>query len=321
MPVNDLGKVFLVGAGPGNPMLLTKKAEYLIRTADIIFYDRLVNPVILQLADPLTEIVDVGKKPYHKHINQEEINEKIIFAAKHHQRVVRLKGGDPSIFGRVQEETHALFKQNIAFEIVPGITTASAAVASLGVGLTARNIAKSVIFTTGSYCNDQTQMFDLKSLMDGGTLAIYMGMKKLSNILDYIYTETKIDYPVAILKHVSLDNEQVISGKLSTIAKKMNEQQWHQPGILLIGELLDEQYIRCENIKDNSTKTYLIKGPRNKAIEKVFELCETGNNCLLQPDSNITYHKSQLMLYEQLQDQWAFDAVIELGKSYSKNPI
>lgn len=151
--------------------------------------------------------------------------------------------------------------------------------------------------------------------MNGGTLAIYMGMKKLTDILDYIYTEAQIDYPVVILKHVSLYNERVISGKLSTIAKKMNEQQWHQPGILLIGELLDEQYIRYENIKDNSSKTYLIKGPRNKAIEKVFELCETGNNCLLQPDNNITYHQSQLMLYEQLQDQWAFDAVIELGKS------
>src|SRR5699024_867257 len=210
MSVNTHGKVYLIGAGPGHPELLTRKAERLIRSADIILYDRLVNPFILQLVRPEIEIINVGKEAYHKHIQQQVINRKLISAAKQHRCVVRLKGGDPAIFGRVHEEIVALSQVDIDFEVVPGITTASAAVASVGLGLTIRNIAHCVTFTTGHLNNNSRQQLDVTTLKNGGTLAIYMGVKRLPEIMKEIYQSTRVDYPVLLIFNVSSYNEKHI---------------------------------------------------------------------------------------------------------------
>ncbi len=142
MSVSNYGQVYLVGAGPGNPNFLTKKAQRLIENADIILYDRLVNPLILQYAKPEIEIVDVGKKPYTKHIQQDNINQLMVKAASKHNHVVRLKGGDPAIFGRLHEEVETLRDLDINFEIVPGVTSASAAAQSMNIGLTMRSLVK-----------------------------------------------------------------------------------------------------------------------------------------------------------------------------------
>ena len=193
MSINEYGTVYLVGAGPGNPSLLTKRAQRLIENADIILYDRLVNPFILQYAKPEIEIVDVGKKPYTKHIQQESINQKTIEAASKHHHVVRLKGGDPAIFGRVQEEVEALNKLNIDFEIVPGVTSASAAAQSMNLGLTMRSIAKNVTFSTGHFKDSKDNDIDISTLLNKGTLAVYMGVKRLPRIIKQIRQYTSYD--------------------------------------------------------------------------------------------------------------------------------
>lgn len=313
MHLVESGKVYLVGAGPGDPTLLTRKAEQLIRSADIILYDRLVNPFILQLAKPEIEIIDVGKRPYQKHIQQTEINEQIILAAQRHSCVVRLKGGDPAIFGRIQEEAVALSEQGIGFEIVPGITSASAAVAKMGVGLTARNIAKTTTFTTASHCKEQVEDLDLHNLINGGTLAIYMGIKRLPQIVKQIYQETKTDFPIAIFYNVSTYNEQMISGQLTTIIKQVEEQDLVMtPGIIIIGKVMDMTNEISRNIDNTLRKNYLISGARSLAIEKAFELYEEGHYCLMKIDSQQSYHKSQFKLYQQLEKELDFDEYIVL---------
>ena len=308
MHLVESGKVYLVGAGPGNPTLLTRKAEQLIRCADIILYDRLVNPFILQLAKPESEIIDVGKRPYQKHIQQSEINEQIISAAQHHSCVVRLKGGDPAIFGRVQEEAVALSVQRIPFEIVPGITSVSAAAAKMGIGLTARNVAKAITFTTASHCKGQVEALDLHSLMHGDTLAIYMGIKRLPQIVKQIYQETKIDFPIAIFYNVSTYHEQMISGHLTTIIKQVEAQDLEMtPGIIIIGKVMDMANEMFRNIDNTKRKNYLISGKRSLAIEKAFELYAAGHYCLIKIDSQQSYHKSQFKLYEQQEKDLEFD--------------
>ncbi|MEP9819483.1 uroporphyrinogen-III C-methyltransferase [Staphylococcus sp. KY49P] len=308
MHLVESGKVHLVGAGPGDPTLLTRKAEQLIRSADIIFYDRLVNPFILQLAKPEIEIIDVGKRPYQKHIQQTEINEQIVLAAQRYSCVVRLKGGDPAIFGRVQEEAVALSEQGIPFEIVPGITSASAAAAKMGIGLTARNVAKAITFTTASHCKGQVEALDLHSLMHGGTLAIYMGIKRLAQIVKQIYQETKIDFPIAIFYNVSTYNEQMISGQLTTIIKQVEEQDLGMtPGIIIIGKVMDMTNEMSRNIDNTKRKNYLIAGKRSLAIEKAFELYAVGHYCLIKIDSQQPYHKSQFKLYAQQEKDLQFD--------------
>ncbi|MDN5906847.1 MAG: uroporphyrinogen-III C-methyltransferase [Staphylococcus equorum] len=299
MPLNTYGKVYLIGAGPGHPELLTRKAERLIRSADIILYDRLVNPFILQLVRPEIEIINVGKEAYRKHIQQQVINEKLISAAKQHRCVVRLKGGDPAIFGRVHEEVVTLSQAGIDFEVVPGITTASAAVASVGLGLTIRNIAHSVTFATGYLNKSNQQQVDVTTLINGGTLAIYMGVKRLSEIMKDIYQTTQVDYPVLLIFNVSTYNEKHIIGRVTTIAEQVSDDLEHiLPGIVIVGDIA-----ACENIKSALNqcmpKKYLITGPRLEAIKQAFDIYEKDGWCIINPDEKHELHHSQQLFIEQ----------------------
>lgn len=225
MSVDEKSKVYLIGAGPGNPNLLTKKAERCIKKAEVILYDRLVNPLILQYAPADAEFIDVGKKPYAKHIQQDEINLKIVEAAKKYQTVIRLKGGDPAIFGRVTEEVNTLKDYGIEYEIVPGVTSASAAVATMDLGLTMRLVAPSVTFSTGHFKDSINQETDIRNLINGGTLAIYMGIKRLGRIIDQITAYTSEDYSIAIVFNATCHNQRVIIGKLNTIEHQLQQHE------------------------------------------------------------------------------------------------
>ena len=241
MSITYPGTVYLIGAGPGNPNLLTKKAERLIRSADVILFDRLVNPFILQYASSQTKVINVGKKPYCKHIQQEEINQKIVEAANQYQCVVRLKGGDPAIFGRITEEVQTLENHHIHYEIVPGVTSASAAVATMNMGLTMRSIAPSVTFSTGHFKDSVNHDTDIRNLINGGTLAIYMGVKRLGQIIKQIESYTNEDYPIAIVFNASCYNEKIVIGHLSTIEEQLVSQQLEgHPGICILGNILDD---------------------------------------------------------------------------------
>lgn len=304
MSVDLSGKVYLIGAGPGNPNLLTKRAERMIRKADVILFDRLVNPFIMQYAHPKTEIIDVGKKPYCKHIKQEEINLKMVEMAKKYQCVVRLKGGDPAIFGRVTEEINVLKENDIRYEIIPGVTAASAAVATLNTGLTMRSIAPSVTFSTGHFKNSTNRDIDIRSLMNGGTLAIYMGIKRLSAIIEQIRAYTNEDYPIMIVFNATCFNQKVISGKLSTIEQVLRQSHLEgQPGICILGSLVNEidKTHLIDNQNDINHYLYVINGDKEEALLKAELLFDEGKNCLIQFDDQ--YHISQQELYNDLMNQ------------------
>jgi len=310
MSLNKKGKVYLVGAGPGDPDLLTRKAERLIRQADIILYDRLVNPFILQLAKPGIKVINVGKQPYHKHIQQAEINRQLIDAASSHGCVVRLKGGDPAIFGRVREEVVALKAQNIDCEIVPGITSASAAVAIMVQGLTGLKIATNVTYTTGHFCKENHKKVDISAILKNGTLAIYMGIKNLNEMMTQIYQKTEIDYPVVVVYNISTYQEKVIKGTVTTIGQIIKRQAG-SPGLVLVGSLMSE--IDCENyFKQKATKNYLITGGYQLAIDKALSLYSEGHFCIINQEDRSMYHETQLELINEITEKYTFDEYIEL---------
>lgn len=175
------GTVYLVGAGPGDPELLTVKALRVLQQADLVFHDDLVPPPILNLASPDARIVNVGKRCGQKSISQAEINAQLIAGARDGLMVARLKGGDPSIFGRCGEEIEALREADVDFEIVPGVTAASAAAAAAGISLTHRRIASGVVFLTGHQAADSDATRNSSPVLDssgcnlaGKTVVVYM---------------------------------------------------------------------------------------------------------------------------------------------------
>ena len=225
------GKVFLVGAGPGDLDLLTVKALRLIQSADVILHDDLVPPVILELAAPSAEIVNVGKRCGKKSIAQEEIHELMILHARADRSVVRLKSGDPLIFGRAAEEIDALTGAEIPFEIVPGITSASAAAAGVGVSLTSRHTASSVVFSTGHHASSHNSA-PIPEREDA-TRVVYMPGRDLRLLaLEWLDEGLPADFPCAIVSHAGRPDQQI---QLTTLAQLRNAQPVPAPSLLLAG--------------------------------------------------------------------------------------
>src|SRR3954451_24461814 len=213
-----MGKVFLVGAGPGDPDLLTIKAVRLLERADVVLHDALVTEPILQLIRPGANVIDIGKRRGHKLLTQAEINSLLITFAGSNEVVVRLKGGDPSIFGRAGEEIEALHEANVAYEIVPGITSALASAAAAGVSLTDRRFASSVVFTTAYRAPGVDPMQWKRLICSGTTLAIYMpgsDYAELShNLLD---AGLQQHTPCAIISNAGRPNQSVLWTNLGSI--------------------------------------------------------------------------------------------------------
>lgn len=169
-----MNRVFLVGAGPGNPDWLTVKAHRLLQQADVVLHDALVSDDILALISPSAIVIDIGKRRGHKLLTQEEINSLLVHYGTNVKVTVRLKGGDPTIFGRAGEEIQALREAGIEYEIVPGVTSAIAAAATAGISLTHRRLASSVVFMTAHRGEDRDQFEWDKLVTSGSTVVIYM---------------------------------------------------------------------------------------------------------------------------------------------------
>jgi len=241
MPPNDLiapGSVWLVGAGPGDPDLLTRKAEKLIAAAEIIFYDALVGAAILDLASPDAELVSVGKRSGRHSKAQETINDLLLEAALAGKRVVRLKGGDPSIFGRSTEELERLTTHGVRVHICPGITAASAAAASGLASLTLRGLARRLTFVTAHARAGEAIELDWAALAaSDSTLAVYMGRAAAPEIArGLIEAGRSPDTPVLIAVNVSLPGERLIRGRLSALPFLTRAISDDDPTLLLIGE-------------------------------------------------------------------------------------
>lgn len=240
MPHDDFpaGAVWLVGAGPGDPDLLTRKAERLIATADIVFYDALVGSGILDLIGPGAELISVGKRSGRHSKDQRTIDALIVAAALEGKRVVRLKGGDPAIFGRTAEEVTACRAAGVSVRICPGITAASAAVASAGTSLTLRGVARRLTFVTAHAQAEASLDLDWATLAaPDATLAIYMGRAAATTVTRQLIAAGRSPAtPVLVVVNASLPNERIIRGHLSALAFLVDAISATDPAILIVGE-------------------------------------------------------------------------------------
>ena len=217
-----IGKVYLVGAGPGDPGLLTRKGEHVLGVADVVVYDRLLDPSLLELA-PSAETVFVGKERGRQALRQSEINDLLVSEGRAGKTVVRLKGGDPFVFGRGGEEAQALAAAGVPFEVVPGVTSAVAAAAYAGIPVTHRGVSTSVTIVTGS--EDPTKghtSTDWAALArTGGTLVALMGWATLPGIVETLTANgMPSDTPAALVQWGTWSRQRTVTGQLSNIVER-----------------------------------------------------------------------------------------------------
>ena len=261
--MNDFpkGSVWLVGAGPGDIELLTRKAERLIRAASVIFYDALVGPGIVELASPGARRVYVGKRSGRHSKDQPGIDRLIVEAALAGERVVRLKGGDPAIFGRATEELEACRAAGISVQLCPGITAASAAAASLGTSLTLRGMARKLTFVTAHARAGEALDLDWAALADpAATLAIYMGKAAAPEIsVQLIRAGLPADTPVALVENASLPDERQFRTRLDLLHLAAAAALGDGPAILLVGEAVREPFPRIGGSANNEMQQHFFR--------------------------------------------------------------
>lgn len=232
------GTAYLVGAGPGDPGLLTIKAHQLLNSCDLVLYDYLVSPEIIQSIPTQVERLYAGKVGGGRQTSQEEINALLISHARNGRRVVRLKGGDPFLFGRGAEEAEALRAAGVPFEVVPGITSALAVPAYAGIPLTHRELASSVTVLTGAHAGDDEGARDLATPL-AATIVVLMGMTHLREIAsDLIAAGRSADTPAAVIRWGTYDGQQTITGSLRTIADEADRAGMRPPAVIVIGEVV-----------------------------------------------------------------------------------
>lgn len=240
-----INKVYLVGAGPGTPGLITVKGLEILRQADVVIYDYLVDKKILEETKEGAELIccdKLGKNRYSDGfiMHQEKINEVIVQKAKEGKSVVRLKNGDPSIFSRLSQELGALVKQRLEFEVVPGVTAASAASSFSGIPLTDRRFASSCVFVTGHEDPRKLQSsINWDKISGCGTIVLYMAVENLPGIVrQLLRTGKNQNTPCAIVQEAGLLTQRVVTGRLKDIAAKVKQQKISPPAIIIIGEVV-----------------------------------------------------------------------------------
>lgn len=235
-----MGKVFIVGAGPGDLDLITVKGLNCIKCADVILYDRLINKELLLHAKKGAELIFVGKIPGFHQNKQEIINQQLVEYAKRGKIVTRLKGGDPFIFGRGAEEAQTLAEHGIPFEIVPGITSGIAAPAYAGIPVTHRDFSSSFAIITGHTKPGNDDTIQWKNLALGvDTLVIYMGVRQLSNISNQLIKAGRSPHtPVAMIYWGTTNVQKTITGTLATIGDIAASEKMKNPSMIIIGEVV-----------------------------------------------------------------------------------
>jgi len=231
-------KVYIVGAGPGDPELITVKGLRTIQRADVILYDALSSDELLSYAPPTCELIYVGKRCGRHSLKQVDINALIVQKSMTHKNVVRLKGGDPFVFGRGHEELVTLKRLNIDVEVIPGISSVTSLALLQEVPLTRRNLSESFWVLTGTTKNHSVSKDIYKAATSNATVVILMGMRKLDEICEIFVKEQKHDLPVMIISNGSTSQEQIVLGTIETISKKVTARGIGAPGIIIIGEVV-----------------------------------------------------------------------------------
>ncbi len=299
--MSGVGMVALVGAGPGDPGLITVKALEYIKRADVIVYDRLVNPDLLNHAPDACEQVYVGKTPKHHTKTQDEINDILVAEAQKGKLVVRLKGGDPFLFGRGGEEAEFLADNRIPFEVVPGVTSAIAAPAYTGIPVTHRGLSSSVVIVTGHEDPEKTRAsVDWDALAQGpDTIVVLMGLGNLAPITDRLINAGKPpDTPVTLIQDATTPNQKTVTGALSDIVQRASEADLRPPAVAVIGEVarLSKQ-LSWFDTRPLSGKRILVTRARKQASALSFRLAALGAEIIELPAIEITQtseHKQAL---------------------------
>ena len=239
----NVGTVYLVGAGPGDPELITVRGLRLLQEAEVVVYDRLVPPQLLRQTLPQAELIYAGKSPGHHVLSQAQINAVLIDRARKGNTVVRLKGGDPSVFGRAGEEMTALRQAEIPYAIVPGITAAVAGAAGAGLSLTQRGVSSVVVLATGTEAEDgeATGSATMWNALGGigGTLVFYMAVKQLANITNALIRAGRHPEEAAlVIQEACTAHEKIVVGTLGDIAAKSRAAAIQPPALLICGGIV-----------------------------------------------------------------------------------
>lgn len=235
--MNPKAKLTLVGAGPGDPELITLKGINALKLANVILYDALINPVLLEHAPQARKIFVGKRKGFHRY-SQDEINQKIVENAYEYGHVVRLKGGDPFVFGRGSEEIDYAENYGLHTDIVPGISSSIAVPSSIGIPLTKRGVSESFWVITGCTSNRELSLDVRLAAQSSATVVILMGMNKLSQIVSVFKGLDKEDTPVAVIQNGTLENQNSGIGEISTIEDVVKSKNLSSPAIIVIGEVV-----------------------------------------------------------------------------------
>lgn len=233
------GEVFLVGTGPGDPELLTVKALRLMREADVVLYDNLVSEEIMALVPAAAERIYVGKKRSDHAMRQEAINELLVKLARQDKRVVRLKAGDPFVFGRGGEEIETLCASGVRFEVVPGITAALGAASYAGIPLTHRDYAQSCVFVTGNTQDGALNVDWAAIVRPRQTVVIYMGFQNLDELCrELVAHGLSPETPAAMIQQATTSAQRVVSADLATLADRAHAAGLKPPTLIIVGEVV-----------------------------------------------------------------------------------
>lgn len=238
-PLPGTGRVYLVGAGPGDPELLTLRAVRLLQQTDVIVYDHLVSSAVLDFVSPTAERIYAGKRRNEHTMRQEQINALLVKLALEGKQVVRLKGGDPFMFGRGGEELQTLAAHGVAFEVVPGVTAAAGVSSYAGIPLTHRDYAQSCLFVTG-HLQDGTADLDWPSLVRlRQTVVIYMGLGGLAEICSQMMAHGALPtLPIAVVQDGTITTQKVVTGTLANMPERVAQAGLKSPCLTIVGEVV-----------------------------------------------------------------------------------
>ncbi len=307
--------VYLVGAGPGDLGLVTFRAKELISQADVLVYDYLVHPELVKWCRPECEIIYVGKKAGFHSVPQEEIEKILVEKADEGKKVVRLKGGDPFIFGRGGEEARTLAEDGIPFEVVPGVTAALAAGAYAGIPLTKRNVSTSLVFLTGHEDPAKpAQQVDWRAYgkLENTTLAIYMGMGHLRHILSELQAGgMSAEMPAAVVQWASLGRQRSVSATVGTLADAVEQAHLGAPAIIFVGEVVrDHEQIDWFEHLPLFGKRVAITRTRDQNSELREKLETLGAEVLELPLITISKAVDKHTLVEILSELGTYDWIV-----------